>query len=381
MTYYSALHYAAKAEKSASEAATYNFKRSITNCITEIPQDIKLEFNNGTLTLKAGSKVYVPNGKNADGSNKFDEVVIAFDLSTAFDNNNQKMVFVNPARNGINHCNVVNQQSSGETSTSTSSYNFWYDTTSNNVKLTNNSGSTWTSGYSLPICLVTKDSGIDQVFNGFGYIGSTIYALPGVKGLIPNGRNADGSLNNTEFTTQCVLTNTYSSATGYYVLRINNGNSINATDNVDYDEPGNLIYIQNTVYPSTVIGNVIYSAGVITSFQPKLQFRAVDYSDSSWVSAQAMPSGKYIDLTLGASGSTYTAPANGYFAISKPAGGTGQFHALTNVTAHMSIAGIPNFVGAGAEVFIPAKRNDKITVHYTTTGTATFRFLYAEGEN
>lgn len=35
---------------------------AITNCITEIPQDIKLELNNGTLTLKAGSKVYVPNG-------------------------------------------------------------------------------------------------------------------------------------------------------------------------------------------------------------------------------------------------------------------------------------------------------------------------------
>ena len=46
-----------------------------------------------------------------------------------------------------------------------------------------------------------KDSGftsIDQVFNGFGYIGSTVFALPGVKGLAPNGRNADGSLKNTE---------------------------------------------------------------------------------------------------------------------------------------------------------------------------------------
>jgi hypothetical protein len=35
---------------------------AITNCITSIPQDIKLELNNGTLTLKAGSKVYMPNG-------------------------------------------------------------------------------------------------------------------------------------------------------------------------------------------------------------------------------------------------------------------------------------------------------------------------------
>lgn len=42
-----------------STAINYN---NISNCITEIPQDIKLELNNGTLTLKAGSKVYVPNG-------------------------------------------------------------------------------------------------------------------------------------------------------------------------------------------------------------------------------------------------------------------------------------------------------------------------------
>ena len=32
----------------------------ITNCITKIPQDIKLELTNGTLTLKAGSKIYIP---------------------------------------------------------------------------------------------------------------------------------------------------------------------------------------------------------------------------------------------------------------------------------------------------------------------------------
>ena len=39
---------------------------NVTNCITKIPQDIKLELNNGTLTLKAGSKVYVPNGFEQD---------------------------------------------------------------------------------------------------------------------------------------------------------------------------------------------------------------------------------------------------------------------------------------------------------------------------
>lgn len=39
-----------------------------TNRILEIPQDIKLELNNGILTLKAGSKVYIPNGFESDGT-------------------------------------------------------------------------------------------------------------------------------------------------------------------------------------------------------------------------------------------------------------------------------------------------------------------------
>ncbi|MBO7733689.1 MAG: hypothetical protein J6S67_14085, partial [Methanobrevibacter sp.] len=53
-----------------------NWSSNVSNCITEIPQDVKLELNNGTLTLKAGSKVYVPNGAGV-----FNEVVIASDIN------------------------------------------------------------------------------------------------------------------------------------------------------------------------------------------------------------------------------------------------------------------------------------------------------------
>jgi hypothetical protein len=52
-----------------------NWSTNVTNCITEIPQDIKLELNNGTLTLKAGSKVYVPNGAGV-----FDVVTVPSDV-------------------------------------------------------------------------------------------------------------------------------------------------------------------------------------------------------------------------------------------------------------------------------------------------------------
>lgn len=263
------------------EAGGLNINDKITNCLLEVPQNIKLELADGVLTLKAGSKVIVPNG-----AGMFDEVVITKDLSTAFDSNNQKMVFLNPAKNAIHHCNVINQQFSGASHTPTSSYNFWYDTTNNYVKFSNNSGTTWVSGYSLPICLVTRDSGIDQVFNGFGYIGSTVWVDKGVKGLIPNGRNTDGTLNNIEFTTQKVITGSIASN-----VTINNGKGrvlINSTGTGfifrigSYDAVNNYVLGANGV--DKLIGCVVLDNGYVTnghidSFDFKLPFRAVDYND------------------------------------------------------------------------------------------------------
>ena len=51
----------------------------ITNCITKIPQDIKLELNEGVLTLKAGSKIYYPNGKDESGNNLFTTYIVQSD--------------------------------------------------------------------------------------------------------------------------------------------------------------------------------------------------------------------------------------------------------------------------------------------------------------
>ena len=68
------------ANASGKEVTSADFFQSnllnyTTNRILEIPQDIKLELNNGTLTLKAGSKVYVPNGPG-----KFDVVTVPSDV-------------------------------------------------------------------------------------------------------------------------------------------------------------------------------------------------------------------------------------------------------------------------------------------------------------
>lgn len=178
-----------------------------TNCITEIPQDIKLELNNGTLTLKAGSKVYVPNGPGV-----FDVVTTTSDIAISAVANRKTMIFY---RNGSFQRMNVESCYSGTTAPSLSGTTLavWYDTTNNVIKYTSDSGATWVAdNMSLPVCIATETTSgftsIDQVFNGLGYIGSTLYALPGVKGLASNGRNADGTPKSLEFTLSTVTTAT-----------------------------------------------------------------------------------------------------------------------------------------------------------------------------
>lgn len=181
----------------------------ITNCITYIPQDIKVEIDeNGKAVLKAGSKVYIPNGFEADGTTpKFDEVNVESDILFGFVASQTAKYLLSIDTNGGPGWFQSSRCESG-TSTSAISSGFYYRTTDNKIYPNNNSSS---NPWSLPICSVDVTAGvgiIDQVFNGFGYIGSTVFALPGVKGLMPDGRNDNGTLKNLEYTVPSVLTYT-----------------------------------------------------------------------------------------------------------------------------------------------------------------------------
>lgn len=107
----------------------------------------------------------------------------------------------------------------------------------------------------------------------------------------------------------------------------------------------------------------------------------VNASGKSLISGLPMPSNRYTDLTLGASGSTYTAPANGWFAVSKTSGGTGKYIGLLNTTSDIGVETYPNANTNNAKLIIPIKKNDVLRVTYSLTGaTNYFKFIYAEGE-
>ena len=359
-----------------------NWSSNVTNCITEIPQDIKLELSGETLTVKAGSKVYVPNGAGV-----FDVVTIASDITrTGWGSGSNNLMVAYDSNNSNWGGFTLAECFSGSSAPSGSTNMLWYDTTNNKVKQTNNSGSTWNEGWSLPLFIINRSSGtitgIDQVFNGFGYIGSTIFALPGVKGLIPNGRNDDGTLKNTAFINEvCVI----ATLTGTHVYSMRLAHNYLVAGVFPYDEKTNRNY-NDTIAPGNErnqvnAGMVEVSSGTILSMNAKTVFHTVDYSDTEYVAHQAMPSDKYIDLTLGASGATYTAPADGYVVFAKVNGtSAGRLAELVNHSNGLRTISFAPYSVNPSMVFLPVKKGDVFSAHYDSTGnTQVFRFVYAEG--
>lgn len=358
---------------------------TITNCITEIPQDIKLELADGVVILKAGSRVYIPNGFEADGvTPKFDIVVTTSDVAYSWDSTdtNNLSLYYRQDGGGLIAYATDTDISGGETPSIGNFYNV-----NTNTIYRINKGQVLSYQLSLPLAHITSGSNmitsIDQIFNGFGYIGSTVFALPNVKGLIPDGRNADGSLKNTEYVTNKVATQTLGSDTnGSFSLNVWSNGEVAGTT-AKYDANLNKIIGSSRGSNCFEAGGFYAANGKITSLSPKTTFHAVDRNDSSWVSAQAMPSNKYIDLTLGASGASYTAPANGWFTHQRTAGTANTGMRFSNVTVgSLGSACLSSTTAGTCAVTVPAKKGDEVFLYYNTTGTGLniFRFIYAEGE-
>ena len=102
----------------------------------------------------------------------------------------------------------------------------------------------------------------------------------------------------------------------------------------------------------------------------------------STIAGYGMPSSKYIDLTPGANGTSYIAPADGWIAFAKKLTATGQYVCLSNNTTSMAIMGCNASDGSGGNTscFIPCKKGDEVVTWYSAGGDfLTLKFIYAKG--
>lgn len=385
----------AKANKAMNNLTTVgnniaNWSTNVTNCITEISQDISLELLLGILTIKEGTKLYVPNGFEQDGITlKFDEVTIENDITwyPGGGTSEALVVFYNNSTSSIIY-RYWSEVYSGNTAPTATTNMVWYDTTNNVIKLTTDSGSTWENTLSFPICIVYANNdhqviSINQVFNGFGYVGSTTYVLPGVKGIIPNGRNANGTLNNTEISITAVKTVTpdpSSPLTMNKVAIVLENNNISYNGDYKYNEKDNLTFDATTLRPCCYIGSCSLNNSKVYNFRTNSVFHAIDYNNTEFISYCAAPSNRTIELTLGVSGSTYKAPSNGWFYIEKEAAGFSEILSIQNQSSLLTETNIATATDQHITCIMPVSEDDSIKVNYSLGGaTIAFRFIYANG--
>lgn len=122
----------------------------------------------------------------------------------------------------------------------------------------------------------------------------------------------------------------------------------------------------------------------VTEYDWKLDTVAETLTVPTLNGSEDLLSDRYDDLELKASGSTYTAPANGWFWIQKISSSTGQY--LTpvikdsNGNIKYTLTSQPTAAGYDAEILAPVSKGDVISIAYSVDGaTKSFRFIYAKG--
>lgn len=94
------------------------------------------------------------------------------------------------------------------------------------------------------------------------------------------------------------------------------------------------------------------------------------------LSSYGMPSSRYVNLTLGDSGTAYTAPANGWFTLV----GTGQTVRFDGLGVGLGSGVAAGYVG----IYVPALKGQSATLRYEAltldNSWEFFRFVYANGD-
>ena len=248
-------------------------------------------------------------------------------------------------------------------------------------------------------CILSAPNGVAT------YSGSTITVKQGLKVLIPNGRNADGTLKNIEYTVDSDMSLSLAWNNTYCIFIEQDSSTllcpikafVYVSEIIPTEPPEQSTFIykpsENVWYSASiggdfaikklvVLGTFIGVDSTITSFTPYQPVELIKRTDKEQITSWSFPSSKYIDLTLGADRSTYTAPANGWFAVQKVCGVNAGYIYFLNRANKMGIEYPTTNASFTAKIYIPVKKGDIVEIGYYMTGkTDIFRFIYAEGEN
>lgn len=117
-----------------------------------------------------------------------------------------------------------------------------------------------------------------------------------------------------------------------------------------------------------------------TDVNGKLDRDCLNYSDTGYsvMAGASMPSNTYIDLTLGASGATYTMPSNGWLYCSADVTGSNGFMYIYNTTRKYAMQ-TTVISGVNQNTTVPVCKDDVISISYIGCTLVKARFIYAQG--
>lgn len=186
-----------------SAVCVFNGSIYLNDCYIKANDEIWWKGGDGSITLKAGSIIYKPNGIDENSNKIFNKIVTSDDIKLKFGWGTINELMTLFYREDINRLERTATSRLSSKDEPSGTYTFYYDTNENLIKeYTKDNGYT-NVNVSLPICtfIAVGDNSpnakkIVNIFNGFGYIGATQFVLPGVRYVIPNGCNEDGTNRN-----------------------------------------------------------------------------------------------------------------------------------------------------------------------------------------
>ena len=269
-------------------------------------------------------------------------------------------------------------------------------------------GELYGDGIDLPAYFETEENWQDSITK-YGVCGKFVYnpenntvRLPKITGIIEGTTdiNALGTLVEAglpNITGQFHSTDNSGWANGAFTYQGTSGaghwNSDDGQHTISFDaSKSSKIYGKSsTVQPQTikqfiyiVIANAKKTDITINIDNITTDLNTLITNNSITISNFAMPSDKYINLTLGTTGALYTAPANGYiyFACRLSNAGTRFFMNNSGQNTGATIFGTlltQAQAGANLSTYMPVKQGDTFSIGYDTNNGYTLRFIYAQG--
>lgn len=138
-----------------------------------------------------------------------------------------------------------------------------------------------------------------------------------------------------------------------------------------------------TVQPNAVkgylyfyVGETIQNANIVNI--GRLEEQLIEKTTPAQAASATLPSSRYTNLTVGASGTQYTMPADGWLACM---GVSTANWGWIDMTTYQSIYGVnPNNITTGStKAIMPIRKGEKVTITYGSVTSVSIRFIYAEG--